>query len=129
MGRGSNLAEGHIIDEGWSASGVHTVLEFRGDTMVIHRSQDMEATLQHVQRMRERNEGKSWGEGKEVGHIPDLFYVKIAAIRDIRERKRAVREFFQKYPAFCAFDLYLRQPIKPSRQALPAEPAAIIVGA
>lgn len=122
MGRGSNLAEGHVIDEGWSASGVHTQIEFRGETVVFHRSQDMEAVLNHVQRMRERNEGKGWGEGREVGHIPDLFYAKIMQIQDFAERKRAVREFFQAHPAFCAYDPYLRRVVRAAKPAAPVAP-------
>lgn len=109
MGRGSNLAEGISIDEGLSEHGVRTVLHFRGDTLVIERQQDMDEVLRHVALMRARNEGKRWGEGREVGHIPELFYTKIRLIRDRKERDRAVKEFFRENPAFCAYEPYLRE--------------------
>lgn len=108
MSRGQDYGEGISIDEGLNACGVRTIFHFRGDTLVIERQQDMEAALQHVREMRERNEGKRWGEGKEVGYIPPLFHDKIMQIQDRRERTRAVREFFIENPAFCAYPAYLR---------------------
>lgn len=110
MSRGQDLAEGiSIVDHVAPLSGMRRILHFRGDTLVVENWQDMEPVLAWVQQMRERNEGKSWGEGKEVGHIPDLFYQKIRMIRDPAERSKAVREFFQTYPAFCAYAPYLKR--------------------
>lgn len=97
------------IDEGTSATGVRTVLHFEGRTMVIEKQQDMEPILAHVQAMRERNEGKNWGEGKEVGHIPELFYIPISLERDKVLRKKRVKAFFRQYPAFCAYPAYLKE--------------------
>lgn len=105
--RGSNLAEGISLTT-VSASGVKTTITFAGETVVFDREQDMEPILQHVREMRERNAGKGWGEGKEVGHIPDLFYAKIRQIEDGEQRKRQIRAFFRKYPAFCAYPPYLK---------------------
>lgn len=96
------------IDEGVSATGVRTVLHFEGRQMVIEKQQDMEPILRHVQAMRERNEGKNWGEGKEVGHIPELFYIPISQDRDRERRKRRIKAFFRQYPAFCAYPAYLK---------------------
>ena len=69
---------------------------------------DMTAALLHVQQMRERNEGKNWGEGREVGYIPPLFYDKILLILDRSERNKAIKRFFQENPAFCAYPAYLK---------------------
>lgn len=96
------------IDEGVGPTGVRTVLHFEGRHMVIERQQDMEAILEHVRQMRERNEGKSWGEGREVGHIPELFYIPISLERDKVKRKARVKAFFRQYPAFCAYAPYLK---------------------
>jgi len=96
------------IDEGLGPTGVRTVLHFEGRELVIEKQQDMEAILQHVQAMRERNEGKGWGEGKEVGHIPELFYVPIRMEKDKEQRRKRVKAFFQQYPAFCAYPAYLK---------------------
>lgn len=105
--RGENLAEGISLST-TSASGVKTTIHFAGETVVFAKSQDMEPILRHVQEMRERNEGKRWGEGKEVGHIPDLFYQRIRMIQDPQERKKAVRLFFKENPAFCAYAPFLK---------------------
>lgn len=105
--RGENLAEGISLST-TSASGVKTTIKFAGETVVFERSQDMEAALAHVQRMRERNEGKRWGEGKEVGHIPDLFYQRIRMIPDPQDRQKAMRLFFKENPAFCAYAPFLK---------------------
>lgn len=105
--RGENLAEGISLST-TSASGVKTTIHFAGETVVFQRVQDMEAALAHVQQMRERNEGKRWGEGKEVGHIPDLFYQRIRMIQDPQERKKQVRLFFKENPAFCAYAPFLK---------------------
>ena len=108
MHRGTNLASGIAIDEGTNPHGVRSIIRFAGETMVIQRQQDMEPILRHVQAMRERNEGKGWGEGREIGHIPEIFYAKIVQIQDPIERKKTVKEFFKQNPAFCAYDAYLK---------------------
>lgn len=103
-------AERFSIDTGTSASGVRTVLVFEGRTMTMHKTQDMEPILQHVQAMRERNQarGSKWGELHEVGHIPELFYQPIINDPDKHNRKKRIRAFFKQYPAFCAEPRYLK---------------------
>jgi hypothetical protein len=101
-------AESFKIDQGVGPTGVRTVLRFEGRQMVIEKQQDMEPILRHVQAMRERNAGKSWGEGKEVGHIPELFYVPISQDPDRERRKRRLKAFFRQYPDFCAYPAYLK---------------------
>lgn len=125
MGRGSQLAEGiALVDKG--PTGIVTTVHFRGDTIVVQRSQDMQEALAYVARRREELEGLPWGTGREVGYIPELFYSKIALIRDPDERKRAVKQFFIDNPAFLYFDKYTRQAAPKERAATPAEVAALI---
>lgn len=107
MSRGQDLAEGITLNEG-TIHGVTTKIIFQGEVMIVDRSQDMEAALQHVAEMRERNALRPFASDRELGHIPELFYGKIRAIQDKRERNRAVRAFFRENPAFCACDALLR---------------------
>lgn len=105
--RGENLAEGISLSS-TSASGVTTAITFAGETVVFRRTQDMEPILRHVQAMRERNAGKRWGEGKEVGHIPELFRAPIQRIADPDERRKRVKQFFKENPDFCAYAPFLK---------------------
>lgn len=105
----SGYSENVDIDEGVDPeTGVRTIIKFEGDELIIQKQQDMTAALLHVQQMRERNEGKNWGEGREVGYIPPLFYDKICLIRDRKEREKAVKSFFRQNPMFCAYPPYLK---------------------
>jgi hypothetical protein len=108
MSRGQDLAEGISILDDVAPSGMRKILHFAGETLVVEHWQDMEPILQHVQAMRERNLGKKWGEGKEIGHIPDLFYRKICEFQDSKERAKMRKAFFRQYPAFCAYPPYLK---------------------
>lgn len=101
-------AQAFTIDEGVGRTGVRTVLHFEGRQMVIEKQQDMESILDHVKAMRERNDGKGWGEGREVGHIPEIFYIPIMQERDHVLRKKRVKAFFKQNPAFCAYAPYLK---------------------
>lgn len=105
----SGYSENVDVDEGVDpATGIRTTFKFEGDQLIIQKTQDMEPILRHVQQMRERNEGKNWGEGREVGYIPPLYYDKILLIRDRKERAAAIKTFFRQNPAFCAYDAYLK---------------------
>jgi hypothetical protein len=108
MSRGQDLAEGISILDDVAPSGMRKILHFAGETLVVEHWQDMEPILAHVQAMRERNEGRGWGEGREIGHIPDIFHRKIVEIQDTVERRKAVKRFFKTYPAFCAYPAYLK---------------------
>lgn len=108
MGIGKGYSENVSIDEGLDENGVRTIIHFEGDELIIQKQQDMEAVFAHVDAMRRRNEGKPWGDGKEVGYIPPLFYDKICTIVDKVERRKAVKRFFQQNPRFCAYEAYLK---------------------
>ena len=63
---------GHMtIDEGVDAkTGIRTVYRFEGDQVTTEKVYDAEPYIKRAQEMRERNAGKRWGEGKEVGVLP-----------------------------------------------------------
>lgn len=105
---GKGFQENTEVDEGRDENGIRTIIRFEGDELIIQKQQDLEPALRHVAEMRARNEGKNWGEGKEVGYIPPLFYDKICVIKDKDERRKAIRRFFQQNPAFCAYPAYLK---------------------
>jgi hypothetical protein len=48
-----------------------------------------------------------WGEGKFVCHIPDLYLAPIMAIRDRKEREKAIMKFARENQGFVMFDRYL----------------------
>lgn len=105
----TGYSENVTVDEGVDpATGIRTRIHFEGDQFFIEKVYDVTPYLQHVQAMRERNEGKGWGEGKEVGYIPPFAYHEINKIRDRRERERAIKGFFRANPAFCAYPAYLK---------------------
>lgn len=90
-------------------SAVGTVLHFEGDDLITQRFQNMEPVLQHVKELREANEGKNWGEGRIVGHLPALYRAKFTAIKDRTERDAAVLNFFRTHPQFVSYDNYLKR--------------------
>lgn len=104
------MSFGHFrIDEGTNPhTGIRTQIHFEGDQVVVQKTYDAEPYLQRVAEMRARNEGKRWGEGKEVGVLPPWVLQKIAPISDDAERERATRLFFRENPAFLAYDAFIK---------------------
>lgn len=97
------------IDEGVDPyTGVRTQIHFEGDQVVVQKTYDAEPYLQRVAEMRARNEGKKWGEGKEVGVIPPWVHQKINRIQDDAERERVMKEFFRENPAFLAYEAFVK---------------------
>lgn len=97
------------IDEGVDPyTGVRTQIHFEGDQVVVQKTYDAEPYLQRVAEMRARNDGKRWGEGKEVGVLPPWEYQRIVLIQDDKERERAMRDFFRANPAFLAYDAFIK---------------------
>jgi len=97
------------IDEGVDQhTGVRTQIHFEGDQVVVQKTYDAEPYLQRVAEMRARNEGKRWGEGKEVGVLPPWVHFEINKIRDDREREKAMKNFFRQNPAFLAYDAFIK---------------------
>ena len=97
------------IDEGVDPyTGVRTQIHFEGDQVVVQKTYDAEPYLQRVAEMRARNDGKKWGEGKEVGVIPPWVHQKINLIQDDAERERVMKEFFRENPAFLAYEAFVK---------------------
>lgn len=105
---GKGFQENLVLDEGVNKAGVRTILRWEGDELITQRQQDMEPVLAYVKMRREQLEGQPWGEGREVGHIPELYYPQIAAIKDRKERSAAVKQFFVDHPQFCFYENYLQ---------------------
>ena len=106
----NGFCENVSVDEGVDpATGIRTILHFEGDSLIVQKQWDATPYLEHVRAMRDRNEGKGWGEGKEVGYIPPAFHAQIVTIQDRKERAKAVKQFFRDNPAFCAYDAYLKR--------------------
>lgn len=100
------FTESVTIDEGY-AGDIRTQLHFESDGgLVVQKTFDAAPHLEYAAKARADTQGMRWGEGKLVGHIPDIFYAPICAIKDRKEREKAVRLFFQENPAFVMFDKY-----------------------
>jgi hypothetical protein len=101
---------GHFtVDEGTDPqTGVRTQYIFEGDQVVCKKTYDATPYIKRAQEMRARNEGKGWGDGKEVGVIPPWEYHKIQAIKDDSDREKATKLFFRQNPAFLAYDAYIK---------------------
>lgn len=98
--------ENAVIDEGVSRGGVLTQIRFEGDEVIVAKQFDAAPHLAHAEHARQSTAGKRWGEGRFIGHIPDIYYAQILTIRDRDERKKAVKRFFADNPAFVMFDKY-----------------------
>ena len=97
------------IDEGINPhTGARTVYRFEGEQVVVQKTFDAEPYIKRAQEMRIRNEGKRWGEGKEVGVLPPWENQKISLIRDDAERERAMKLFFRENQAFLAYDAFIK---------------------
>lgn len=105
------MAEGFCenvsIDEGVT-NGIRTQLHFEGEELIVQKTFDAAPHLQYAKDARDATQGQRWGEGRLVGHIPDIFYAPIAALKDRKEREKAVRLFLQQNPAFVMFDRALK---------------------
>lgn len=100
--------ENVTVDEGTGVSGVNTKLHFEGDSLIVQRSYDAEPHLQYAAAGREAQNGKRWGEGRLVGHIPPLEYAKFLTIKDNSERQKAVKAWLRVNNKFVMYDRYLK---------------------
>lgn len=97
------------IDEGIDPhTGVGTIYRFEGDQVVCQKVYDAEPYLKRAQEMRARNEGKRWGEGREVGVLPPWVAPQISSIENDAERDKATKAFFRENRAFLAYDAYIK---------------------
>lgn len=103
------MSFGHFhVDEGVNPhTGVRTEYFFEGDQVVTRKTWDAEPYIQRAKEMRARNEGKKWGEGREVGVIPP-WAIHITHIPDRQERDREMKRFFRENPVFLAYDAFIK---------------------
>lgn len=106
----NGYSENVTVDEGTNPhTGIRTQLHFEGDSLITQKTFDAEPHLERARAMREGQDGQRWGEGKFVGHIPAAFYAQILVIKDLSERRQAIRDFFQNNPAFVGYTPYLKR--------------------
>lgn len=96
------------LDLGTSESGVKKEISIEGESVIVKESFDAAPHLKYAEQARQSTDGKSWGNGRIIGHIPPAFYAKIIQIKDRDERDRAITEFFRNNKAFVTFDKYLK---------------------
>lgn len=102
------FTESVTIDEGY-AGDIRTQMHFESDGgIVVQKTFDAEPHLQYAKDARDATQGMNWGSGRMVCHIPDIYYAPIAAIKDRKEREKAVRLFMAENPAFVMFDRALK---------------------
>ena len=102
------FTENVTIDEG-VVNGIRTKMHFEHDGgIVVQKTFDAEPHLTYAADARRDTAGMNWGEGRMVGHIPDLYLAPILAIKGKAEREKAVKLFFQQNPAFVMFDKFLK---------------------
>ncbi len=103
----NGFSENVTVDEG-TEQGVRTQLHFEGDELIVQKSFDAAPHLEYAKNARIQTAGMNWGEGRMVGHIPPAFLGPIMAIKDRKEREKAVRIFLQSNQDFVMFDRYLK---------------------
>jgi hypothetical protein len=101
----TGYTESVTIDEGVDEKGIRTKMHFEssGD-IVMQNTFDAEVHLEHAKRARDSTAGQKWGEGKFICHIPDAYLAPILALRDPKEREKAVLRFMQENKALVMFD-------------------------
>ncbi len=106
MGKG--YEENVTVDEGVNEHGVRTQFHFEGDFLITQRTYDAEPHLRYAKEAREATEGKRWGEGRLVGHIPPAEYARFLTIKDNAQRTEAIKAWLRENSAFVMFDRYLK---------------------
>ena len=101
------FTENVTIDEG-IANGIRTQVHYEGDEVIVQNTFDAEVHLKHAEKARISTAGQRWGEGKFVCHIPDVFLAPIMAIRDRKEREKAVTKFARENQGLVMFDRFLK---------------------
>jgi hypothetical protein len=94
------------IDMGVEQDGVRTLAKFDADGATVVKTWDAAPHLKHAENARIQTEGKGWGNGRLVGHIPPAIYAQVLLIKDKDERQAFLRNFLRTNPAFIMFDRY-----------------------
>lgn len=90
-----------------SKDGVVTTLSFEGEELITKRSYDATPHLEYAKQAREATDGKRWGEGKLVGHIPPAEYARFLTIKDNKVRMTAIKDWLRTNSQFVMFDKFL----------------------
>lgn len=99
----------HTIVEGFDRNtGILEKTHFEGGDIIVEKTFDAAPHLEHARHAREATAGMNWGEGRMIGHIPDVYYAPIMVIKDRAEREKAIMTFFRENPAFLMFDKALK---------------------
>ena len=105
----SSYSENVTVDEGTDAYGVNTKLHFQGDSLIVQKSFDPTPILEQCAAERAATAGERWGEMRKVGTIDPVAYAKLLSIKDTRERRKFIRNYFAQNTAFVSFDRYLKK--------------------
>lgn len=104
----SSYSENVKVSEGISHDGVETTLSFEGESLIVNKTYDAEPHLKYAEDARIATAGMRWGEGRLVGHIPPAQYGKFLAIRDNKDRMKAIKAWLIENNKFVMFDKFLR---------------------
>jgi hypothetical protein len=91
------------------SDGVVTRLHFEGDSLIVQRTYDAEPHLARAKLMRDCQDGKPWGQGRHIGHIPPAEYARILKLPTRAARQKAVLAFLRENPAFVGFSRFLKR--------------------
>lgn len=100
--------ESFKMDEGTDAYGVNTQVVFEGDQIVKKQSFDASPILEACKAERLATEGQRWGEMRKVATLPMAVYARFIAIKDIKDRRKAIKQWLIDNPAFITFDKYAK---------------------
>lgn len=101
-------SENVSVSEGVTADGVETILHFEGESLITQRRYDAQPHLEYARQARQATEGKRWGEGKLVGHIPPAEYARFLGIKNNEERQKAIKAWLRENSGFVMFERYLK---------------------
>ncbi len=104
----SGFSENVKIDEGVNEQGVKTIFHYEGNDLTIEKKIDMEPLMKDAEIARQSTDGLRWGEGRIVGTIDMMNYPRIAAIKDRKERDKAILQYFKDHPAMVKFNPYYK---------------------
>lgn len=102
------FCENVTVDEGVDAYGTRTQLHFEGDSLIVQRSWDGKGLADQCTAERNATAGQRWGEMRKVASIGMVEYARFAAIKDNKERIKAIRAYLQQNPDFITFDRYMK---------------------
>ena len=101
MGKG--YSENVSIVDDVSQDGVVTQIHFEGDDVTVQRTWDAEPHLKYAEMARQQTDGKTWGQGRFIGHIPPEPLARFLLIKNNKEREKAIMAWLQENSKFQMF--------------------------